>query len=557
VRVLMLCDGGGPLGVGHVIRSLALAEAAAAAGHQVEVAGQFGGSFLLGQLAAAPVELTSLGTPVAGSDPQQVIDLVRRRRPDVLHVDSYGAPDRLRELAAPAVLSNMEDGTFGRRPADVVIDPTFGAELSQRPEDGSTWLLRGSRFTPVRRRVVDARRAAAGAASADEPVPGQVARSVLVVMGGTDPVGLAPVAIRLLARTGLALDVTAIAVGENARQARAGAQGSALSLTVLEPVDDLASLMAGQDLVISAAGTSVWELCCLGVPAAVAWAVDNQHAGYHAVVAAGAAIGLGGPELGGPGPGGPDEFGQRADERAVDLLRAALTDSRVRADLVSAGRQVVDGLGAWRVVRTWEQAGRQILRPASRLVTGAGDLVARPATLQDARMLWHWRNDPATRAVSRSSAEVSWEDHVRWLTGSLTRTDRVLLVIEKVAGTAAGAEGRVGDVEAVGTVRWDLVRDGEAENEAGDEWEVSITVAPERRGQSLARSLLRAAELALSETTRASGADVSAYRAVVHVDNGASVRLFESSGYLPDLPPDPKGFMRFRKNARGTLRSVP
>jgi ribosomal protein S18 acetylase RimI-like enzyme len=109
----------------------------------------------------------------------------------------------------------------------------------------------------------------------------------------------------------------------------------------------------------------------------------------------------------------------------------------------------------------------------------------------------------------------------------------------------------------VGTVRWDLVRDGEAENEAGDEWEVSITVAPERRGQSLARSLLRAAELALSETTRASGADVSAYRAVVHVDNGASVRLFESSGYLPDLPPDPKGFMRFRKNARGTLRSVP
>jgi hypothetical protein len=37
---------------------------------------------------------------------------------------------------------------------------------------------------------------------------------------------------------------------------------------------------------------------------------------------------------------------------------------------------------------------------------------------------------------------------------------------------------------------------------------------------------------------------------VVHRDNVASVRLFESSGYVADLPADPQGFMRFRKTAR-------
>jgi spore coat polysaccharide biosynthesis predicted glycosyltransferase SpsG len=540
MRVLVLCDGGGPLGVGHVIRSLALAEAAVAAGHQVVVAGQFEGPFLLGQLSAAPVEVLPLAAPVAGGDPQQVIGLVGRARPAVLHVDSYGASERLRELVASAgsgdlVFSNMEDGTFGRRPADVVVDPTFGAEDSHRPQDGSTWLLRGSRYTPVRQRVIDARRPAADAASEEEHQGEQVARSVLVVMGGTDPVGLAPVAVGLLARTGLALEVTAIAVGENARRARDAAEGSALSLTVLDPVDGLAGLMARHDLVISAAGTSVWELCCLGVPAAVAWAVDNQRAGYDAVVAAGAAVGLGGPGLG-------------ADERAVDLLRGALTDARVRADLVRAGRRVVDGLGAWRVVRTWEQAGRQTAGPSTtpRPVSAAADLVARPATLQDSRLLWQWRNDPATRAASRSSAEVSWDDHLRWLTSSLPRTDRRLLVIE----TPGGTDGRA---EAVGTVRWDLTGAPGANAEglpgAGRQWEVSITVAPQRRGQSLAGPLLRAAELDLSRTTRSVGAQASAYLAVVHVDNSASVRLFETSGYVPDLPPDPQGFMRFRKTA--------
>jgi len=580
--VLLRCDGGGRLGVGHVMRSLALAEAAVAAGHRVVVAGQFEGAFLQAQLAAAPVEVAPLVAAAAEGDLQQVVDLVRRRRPDVFHVDSYLGSDRLRELVAARgveagvidqtpgdvtpgdvmsgnaisstlIFSNMEDGTFGRRPADVVIDPTLGAEHTTRPQDGSTWLLRGSRYTPVRRRVIDARRRAAvdnvsGVGVAADIEVGQVARSVLVVMGGTDPVGLAPAAVALLARTGLALEVTAIAVGENAQRARAAAEGSVLSLNVLAPVDDLAAMMSGHDLVISAAGTSIWELCCIGVPAAVAWVVDNQREGYDRVVAAGAAVGLGGPDLGG-------------DDRAVDLLRVALTDSLVRADLVVAGRRIVDGLGAWRVVQMWEQAGRQSVRqnrtPPSPPVTSAAALVTRPATLRDAEALWQWRNDPTTRASSRSPEQVSWDDHLQWLTASLARTDRVLLVIEDPGdpgdpadpGDTGGTDGAAGSVKTVGTVRWDLTAQ-EGEAEGSQEWEVSITVAPQWRGQSLGGLLLRAAEQALSEVTGSRGADVTAYLAVVHVDNPASVRLFETSAYVPDLPPDPRGFMRFRKVAR-------
>jgi len=535
------------------MRSLALAEAAVAAGHEVLVAGRFEGSFLAGQLASAPVEVVQLAAPPASGDPQPFIDLVPRLRPDVLHVDSYEA-GRLAEPAASlgaedmlrsAVLSNMEDGTFGRRPADVVVDPTFGAELSPRLDDGSTWLLRGSRYTPVRQQVLDARRS--------HEVVDTVARSVLVVMGGTDPIGLAPAVVELLARTGLALEVTVIAVGENAGRVRAAARGSRLSLNVLAPVADLPGMVSGQDLVVSAAGTSVWELCCIGVPMAVVWAVANQREGYDRVVAAGAALGLGGPELAGPERSG--------DECALGLLRTALTSSQVRADLVLSGRQIVDGLGAWRVVGTWEVAQRQtqrqklsLGRPA-RSVAAAG-LVARPATLEDARQLWEWRNDPGTRAGSRHGEKVPWLEHLAWLESSLTREDRVLLVVDDPLGP-------------VGTVRWDL--------EGESEWEVSITVAPDRRGQSLARPLLRAAEVALSEVvgsavgrsavagsevplsevapsevTRSRGTRVTAYLAGVHVDNRASVRVFETSGYVPDLPPDPRGFMRFRKAARVT-----
>jgi GNAT superfamily N-acetyltransferase len=294
-------------------------------------------------------------------------------------------------------------------------------------------------------------------------------------------------------------------------------------------VDDLPALMARQDLVVSAAGTSVWELCCLGVPMAVVWAVDNQREGYERVVAAGAALGLGGPEL---GDRELREGGPSRTDGAVDRLRTALTDPRVRADLTLAGRRIVDGLGAWRVVRTWEQAVDLSLLPE---VVDPGlaapGLAARPATLQDARLLWQWRNDPVTRAGSRNSGPVPWLEHLAWVESSLTREDRLLLVLEDETGPA-------------GTVRWDLGQEGERE------WEVSITVAPERRGQSLSRPILRAAEVALSEVSRSRATGLTAYLAMVHIDNQASLRLFGTSRYVPDTPPDKRGFMRFRKVAR-------
>ena len=214
-------------------------------------------------------------------------------------------------------------------------------------------------------------------------------------------------------------------------------------------------------------------------------------------------------------------------------MRSALTDSQVRAGLALAGRRVVDGLGAWRVVRTWEQAVRlgPAARPQSAKQESSEPMTTRPAGAHDARLLWEWRNDPDARAVSRNADVVPWAEHRAWFESSLTREDRVLLLAQDALGP-------------VGTVRWDLESEGE--------WEVSITVAPDRRGQALARPLLLAGELALLETARSSGTDVTAYLAVVHVDNAASVRLFETLAYVPDLPPDPRGFMRYRKVARVT-----
>jgi spore coat polysaccharide biosynthesis predicted glycosyltransferase SpsG len=417
VRILIHCNGGPTVGVGHVLRSVALAEQALSMGHEVIFVGVLEGDLVRRQLAGVAAQ-------VVVAESLSVVDAAVDRAvaefgPAVVHVDSYQTGAGLRR-GGGYLLSSTEDGVFGRRGADVVVDPTFGAEWDPRKADGSGLLLRGSRYAALRRQVTRRR----GQWLQREP-----ARRVLVVMGGTDPQGLTPKVLDLLGRTGLELDVTAL-VGSVAweRCEAVAAVHPALAVRLLPPVDDLPGGMVEADVVVSAAGTSVWELCCLGVPMALVCAVDNQRLGYERVVAAGAAAGLG------AGDG-------LEDAPTAEVLRTVVADSAVRQQLSVHACSVVDGLGAWRVVCAWQQQAEPASSPTA---PGDSSVSVREATLADAGLLLGWRNDPATRAASRSSAEVTEADHVAWLRSSLARDDRLLLVAEDATGP-------------VGTVRWDLV----------------------------------------------------------------------------------------------------
>lgn len=495
MRVLLHCDGGPGVGVGHTVRSLALAEEALSRGHEVTIAGWVGGDFLEG-LVAEREQTGLVRHPLeAGAGAAELAGLVDELAPHVVHLDSYRTPDVAGTLVErhPGVLvSNAQDGGYGRRHADVVIDSTLGAEEMADVPGTVRWRLLGASCAPLRHEVLRHRHRPGH-------TPGD-ALEVLVVMGGTDATGAAPYALDVLGRCGVAARVTVIATAPLADEvASVARQHPQLSVEVVGPVRDLPALMARQDLVLSASGTSTWELCAMAVPMGLICVVDNQLAGYRRLVDRGAAVGLGGPDLSGP---------QR--DLAVDALAPALLDAGLRASLARTAATVVDGHGAWRLVRTWEVAS------GSRPRRAAPALTASRAVMEDARTLWRWRNDPETRSRSRSQKPVAWDDHVRWLTGSLDRADRLLLVVSDEAGQ-------------VGTVRWDLEGDGE--------WEVSITVAPERRGAGLAVPMLEAAQSALLDTH-----GVRRFRAAIHIDNTASRRLFVTAGYVPHQPPDEAGF---------------
>jgi spore coat polysaccharide biosynthesis predicted glycosyltransferase SpsG/RimJ/RimL family protein N-acetyltransferase len=482
MRVLLRCDASAGSGVGHLVRCLALAEAAGSRGWEVALLGDVDAP--LGRRLVASAGLTVLPAP------QSRAGLVAAAAgADVLHVDHYGIAGDLRSPGGPLV-SSIEDGTFGRRPADVVVDSTLGAEHAGRPDDGSGTVLLGVAYAPLRASVRAARAARAAPAHRAADTVGDV----LVVMGGTDAFGVSAAAARV-ARLAGAARVRVVAGDDVAAQVRAAEPGA----DVLGPQEDLPGIAATTGVVVSAAGTSVWELACVGVPTALVAVTENQRAGYERAVAAGVATGL-----------GPVEDVRAAGAGPVATLRELLADPGRRAALSTAGRSLVDGLGADRVLDAWWAA------------TGEPVLAARDAGPPDADLLLAWRNDPATRASSRSQDPVARADHVRWLDGVLADPTRLLLVVEHTGRPA-------------GTVRFDRVDDAL--------WEVSITVAPHARGRGLAARVLAAGEVAWRDRV----GDGPAVLACVRPGNRASARLFEAAGYRRRAQPAPDGLDAYVK----------
>ncbi|HUR06222.1 MAG TPA: hypothetical protein VM347_26985 [Nonomuraea sp.] len=331
-RVGFRCDAGVVSGVGHLMRCVALAEELCGRGAEVLFLGEVAGSEWAGS------QLRQRGFPLcsAPAEPAALVELVRVFGLDAVVLDSYvlaaGTGAALR-AAGTAVLAIIDGDPLGQE-ADLYLDQNLGAELRpfqpprERPAEhgprgesmAGPWgaRLAGASYVLLRDSVLLMRGTARRRpARSDGPL-------VLCFFGGTDSAGVAPAWAGALCATGLPFRATVVS------PVPFDVDGP---VTVIPPTDRLPGLMAEANLVVTAAGSAVWELLHLGVPAALSWVADNQLIGYEALVGGGIAAGLG------PAP----------DAAAVGVLARLLADPAVRDEYGRRGARLVDGRGRERV----------------------------------------------------------------------------------------------------------------------------------------------------------------------------------------------------------------
>ncbi|MFJ2030330.1 PseG/SpsG family protein [Streptosporangium sp. NPDC087985] len=324
------------------MRCLALAEELRDRRLEVVVLGDVGG------LEWAGDQLARRGlTPLPGpDDPAALVRAARRLALDAVVLDSYTLDPRcagaLRE-AGVRVLAIIDEDDRGQD-ADLYLDQNLGAERGPAHLPGGAVRLAGVRYALLRDDVRRLRRPGPVEPVLREPVKagpreqvetGQPPR-VLCFFGGTDAAGAVPVLTGELVATGAPFLATVVTPREGALDHLGPADGQTIRRIL--PTDDLPRLVAAADLVVTAAGSSMWELLYLGKAAALVWVAENQRPAYQEVVARGLATGLGHLDtvtrVGGP---------------ARARLRELLTRPSARAELGARGPALVDGEGRVRV----------------------------------------------------------------------------------------------------------------------------------------------------------------------------------------------------------------
>lgn len=486
MKVAIRVDASQAIGTGHVRRCLSLAYALTDCGAQllfltrdlgVDVRSMIAPDFMLrllqapsGEMPASDVPHAVWGQVASARDVTDTIAALADWQPDWLVIDSYAFGADWHDAARVALrcrIAVIDDLADRALSADLVVDHNYAADhrtkYAGRIASGTT-LLGGPRFALLGPTF----------SGAERYVPGEAIGSIGVFLGGIDRDNVSHIALDAIARAGFDGPVEIVSTSANpnlpalreAVTARDGAQ-------LLVDLPDLATFFARHDIQIGAGGGATWERCCLGATTLLLVVAENQLAVVPSLQADGVIV-------------TPQPLGTLDPAAIARSLGALIADSGLRAVLSERARTLVDGLGARRV--------------ALRMLTDS--LTVRPANEDDALLMHAWRNDPATRAVSRQAGEIDWDGHVAWLRRTLIDPGKTLMV------------GMVGAIP-VGVIRFDALGDGRAE--------VSLYLDPALHGIGLGKAMLLAGEAAA-----AGSLDVLAE---VLDGNIGSTRLFESAGY--------------------------
>ncbi len=271
------------------------------------------------------------------NDASQMLNILQANAPwDWLIVDHYALDYRwestMRSVAKKIMV--IDDLADRKHDCDLLLDQNYSPKPYERyhglvPYDSQCLL--GPLYALLRKEYFEHRRL-------HKKHVGRV-KKALIFFGGSDPENLTGLTIEALSQGSLKHIELDVLPGSNCQNIRLlEKQAASRGRTTLHgQLPHLAGLMSLADLGIGAGGGTTWERLCLGLPSIVIATAQNQ---YPACCALSEAAFI--------------EYIGTLDEVNRDVLatkiKKLLSDPKRLIELSNQGMQVVDGLGAQRVV---------------------------------------------------------------------------------------------------------------------------------------------------------------------------------------------------------------
>ncbi|HLX60806.1 MAG TPA: UDP-2,4-diacetamido-2,4,6-trideoxy-beta-L-altropyranose hydrolase [Planctomycetota bacterium] len=338
MNLLFRCDASKDIGSGHAMRCLALAQEAAAQGARVEFAMRDSSPGILARIRQEGFDVRRIHVEIGReADAWETVKMARAENVDWIVIDGYrfdsGYQRCLVDASDSRVLAFDDYGQSDFYSAHLVLNQNLGADEGlyalRAPH---TRLLLGASYALLRREFQRWRDWQRDFAS--------VGNRVLISFGGSDPQNVTLDVLRALEAPeagALELDVVAGTANTHLDALEKACRNSRHKAALNVNASDMDERMARASAAITAGGSTCWELCFMQLPALVFVLAQNQDVAGGKLRNSGAAVVLGQPA--------PD-----AMLRLPRALRELLNDARKRSNMASAGRRLVDGLGAQRVM---------------------------------------------------------------------------------------------------------------------------------------------------------------------------------------------------------------
>ena len=339
-------DAGREIGHGHFLRGLTLARAWQSRGYEAVFITACRTPALLDRLRTAGVAVLDVtDAHPASQDLEVTLGWVSEHPEAWLVLDGYhfdASYQRAVKDGGARLLVIDDHDHADHYCANVLLNQNLFTERLAYSSEPFTRRLFGPRYALIRPEF----RVAAVQGRDIAPV----ARRLLVTLGGADPSNQTLKVLEALrAIEARDLDVRVVGGADNPHAAtltQAARAGGARS--VLYGVDDMAALMAWADLAVSAAGSTCWEMACMGLPAVLLVLAENQRRIAEGLAEVGAAVNLG--------------WCGAVDAGAITAAVGGLIGNRDRRQEMSAqARALVDGGGCDRVLAA---LGREVLSGA-------------------------------------------------------------------------------------------------------------------------------------------------------------------------------------------------
>ncbi|MBC8505213.1 MAG: UDP-2,4-diacetamido-2,4,6-trideoxy-beta-L-altropyranose hydrolase [Anaerolineales bacterium] len=476
-NLLIRADGNSQIGIGHLMRCLALSQAWQEKGGEVHFAIGESSVSLESRLHEEGINSHVLTGASGGvSDETQIKELVERVEPIWVVVDGYQFGINYQEAIKQTDSKLLFIDDFGHADhyiADLVLNQNVYAESTLYVlKDRFTKLLLGSRYALLRREFWQWRKW--------ERKISQNARKIIITLGGGDNENVAINVIRVidsLEKDDLEI-VAVIGRANNYWKSFQEAMVRHRSRFRLEHnVADMPSKIAWADIAISAGGSTCWELAFMGLPTFVITLAENQKSVGPGLEKVGAAISLG-------------WHNDISFDQLPSRIEELLADVNQRSMMTKSGQILVDGFGAHRVIQHMHNWG----------------IYLRDIEEQDSDLVREWANDPSTRAASFSVNPISFESHIEWFKKKII-DPKCKFFIARDQNTAP-----------IGQVRFQIER---------KEAVISVSVDPNNRGKGYGQKIIWLGAQRIFDRT-----SVELIHAYIKKDNQASILAFCNSGFV-------------------------